>query len=67
MARPNVIPLILQSTFIDDLIEHLKVFHFRDSVTCPTEMQAFDQETQIIVARADLEFKVVNVINKYLR
>jgi len=42
------------------------VWHYNDCAECPQQMQPFDDTTPNIMARADIESKVVKFIQKYL-
>jgi hypothetical protein len=50
MARPAVVPTIIQETdFLDRLLKGLAHFQFIDQCECPTSMQPYDKLTQMII------------------
>ena len=60
MARPSVMPTLIQQTdFLDCLIRGLTHFQFIDAVECPTEMQPYDNWTQVMMTRSTVANMVV--------
>lgn len=44
----------------------MAIWHYNDCAECPKQMQSFDDTTPNILARADIEGKVLKIIKKYL-